>query len=362
MQNPEFSGAKQVADYTRRFSTEALTTLLDETWKTQEFHNMKALLAAINAEIRKAKSEVRSKREEDERPKILEKINTYTLKTSRQAWTSDWDAFTGNLVPFAAAFIGIVDTKKAQLICRKLALVEIFDPATAARFLQQAEKLAQARRLNLPYDWVGIGKTLGMITSDLPGQPADYSPFDGGGQYFDAFYGISKQGGIPLSFQGITSELDAILHVHPDELAKDEVVFSGSKYTDEHKGEMNKDVDVSYIDSAGVLHLIENGKDMNTLKNKAVGVHDQKRIYMHLSQKTTSFIHAPVAPLTEAQAGRNQITGVQWWYAIPAHALDIDHLRAEDKITLSAVAAAGAGLRCADRRLTPEMLRKLCKG
>lgn len=174
-------------------------------------------------------------------------------------------------------------------------------------------------------------------------------------------FSVSARGGIPLSFEGITSELDAILNVRPDELAKGEVVFSGSNYKDAEHEEMTKNVDVSYIDSNGVLNLIENGKDMNTLKNKAVGKHDQKSIYMHLSQKATSLIHTPVAPLTHEQASRNQITRVQWWYAIPPEALNPEALTEEDRATLYSVAAAGAGLRLGARRLLSEEIFKLCR-
>ncbi|ANJ87105.1 DUF4157 domain-containing protein [Pandoraea oxalativorans] len=351
----DFSQALPVTNYQRRFpEPDALKTLIDETWKDREFHNIKALTAAINAEIRGAKAEAREKRNEDEAPKIQEKVTRYQSATSEDAWEGDWEAFAAEMIPLSKSLAGIVEARKALLICYRLALVAKFNRDIARAFIRRVVDIGQAFKTRQPYDWHGIAATLSMITSDLQGTPKDYSPF--GGPRFDAFYGVSKQGGIPLSFLGITSELDAILNVHPDELAEGEMVFSGSKYTDADNAEMNKDVDVSYIDGAGVLHLIENGKDMNTLKNKTSGKQDQKTIYKYLSQKSTSLVHTAKAPLTPTQASRNQITGVRWWYSIPPEALNLHDLSSEDKATLAAVAAAGAGLRSGDIRLTRDQL------
>ncbi|VVE67775.1 hypothetical protein PAN31117_02752 [Pandoraea anapnoica] len=356
----DFSQAAPVTAYQRRFpEPNALRTLIDDTWKDREFHNIKALTAAINSEIRGAKAEAREKRNEDDAPKIQEKVTRYQSATSEDAWESDWKTFAARMIPLSESLAGIVDARKALLICYRLALVEKFEPEIASAFIRRVVDIGQAFKTRQPYDWHGIAATLSMITSDLQGTPKDYSPF--GGARFDAFYGVTKQGGIPLSFLGITSELDAILNVHPSELAEGEVVFSGSKYTDADNAEMTKDVDVSYIDGAGVLHLIENGKDMNTLKNKTSGKQDQKTIYKYLSQKSTSLVHTSKAPLTHTQASRNQITGVQWWYSIPPEALNPRKLSSEDKATLAAVAAAGAGLRSGSARLTRDQLFELSR-
>ncbi len=359
MATPEFALADPVKEYERLFPPPALQTLLDVTWKDTEFHNTKALIAAINKEIRSAKAVKREKRDEEEAPKIEEKRKAYASNTSEEDWAGDWPNFASPFMPLEATLSGIAGRQSAALICFKLTLVSKFRRDIAGEFVRRIVDLGRAKLACLPYDWPGIKATLDMVTAPLPGVPMDYSPF--GGEHFDAFFGISKGGGIPLSFEGITSELDAILNVRPDELAHGEVVFSGSNYKDADYEEMTKNVDVSYIDGNGVLHLIENGKDMNTLKNKAVGKHAQKAIYMHLSKDATSLIHTPVAPLTHEQASRNQITRVQWWYAIPPEALNPKALSKAEKLTLFSVAAAGAGLRFGANRLLPEEIFKLCR-
>ena len=125
---------------------------------------------------------------------------------------------------------------------------------------------------------------------------------------------------------------------------------------------MNKDVDVSYIDTSGTLHLIENGKDMHTLSNKAVGSHDQKAIYRHLTFNTRRLRHQPVSPLTRGQMQRTQITNVLWWYAIPPEAVELrETISEKDQRTLRSIAAAGAGLRIGPRRYTSAQLLEIAE-
>lgn len=164
--------------------------MIDVTWKDTEFYNVKALIAAINKEIRSAKAEIRGKRNEEEAPKIAEKWKAYASMTSEEQWAGDWPTFAATFMPLSAELVGIAGPQGAALIGFKLALISKFHASIASAFVRRIEALAHAKRAGLPYDWPGIKATLGMVTAPLPDAPKDYSPF--GGAHFDAFFGISK--------------------------------------------------------------------------------------------------------------------------------------------------------------------------
>lgn len=255
-----------------------------------------------------------------------------------------------------AADIVLGDSRRADELYYKLALARALPggPEIVQAFLYRLVRLAKAVERKEPVDIPGIQSTLRLLTSTWAGTPTDYLD----GDLRDSLFGKNEDG-IGVSIMGLTSELDAILNVDPSELAKGEVVFSGSNYTDSNDSSQTKDVDVSYIDRNETLHLIESAKDMNTLYNKVVGKHDQKSIYSHLTYEATSLDHTAVGPLTEQQAQRDSIDQVQWWYSVPPETLDLDVGKQKVREIVVALVKAGAGLRSGNNRYPPETLAKL---
>ncbi len=247
------------------------------------------------------------------------------------------------------------DSRPANEIYYKISLVSELENSSTYlnHFIDRMKKIATAIEEKQPLDIPGIKATLKLLTSTWPKEPADYLK-DGS----DHLSLVGKNNdGIPLSIKGLNSELDAILNVSKEELAEGEVVFSGSNYTDPKKTEMTKDVDVSYIDNNNVLHLIENGKDMNTLKNKVVGSHDQKKIYNHLTKKTNEITHTAVGNLTPTQSQRSEISKIMWWYSVPPETLDLDISKEDIKSILESLVSTGAGIRSGDKRFEVEDLK-----
>lgn len=221
-------------------------------------------------------------------------------------------------------------------------------------FIGRLMQLGAAFAKHMPVDWAGLKSTLGLLLAAWGQQPDYY--LNGPGQ--DSLFGDGEQG-VVLAIKGLNAELDALLSVDPRELAKGEDVFSGSTYTDTSVREMTKDVDVSYIDGGGVLHLIEAAKDMNTLHNKVVGKADQKAIYAFLAHQSREIEHEPVGGLTPEQAERNSVTGVQWWYTVPPETLNLDTSQKPIAEIVRALVAARAGLRSGGKRFTPSQLADL---
>jgi hypothetical protein len=163
----------------------------------------------------------------------------------------------------------------------------------------------------------GLAKTLSALFSPW-GQGDVNAAFDETAA-FDA--SASKGGplvGINVSVKGLIGELDALLHATQKPLMDGETVFSGSSYKDED-ADVEEDVDVSYIDAQGVLHLVEAAYDDNVLWNKvrSGGRDSQKARYKHLAGKSTSLLQTPVDRLTDKQAMEKKITDVVFSYSIP---------------------------------------------
>jgi len=163
----------------------------------------------------------------------------------------------------------------------------------------------------------GLAKTLSALLSPW-GQSDVNAAFDETAA-FDA--SASKGGplvGINVSVKGLIGELDALLHATQKPLMDGETVFSGSTYKDED-ADVEEDVDVSYIDAQGVLHLVEAAYDDNVLWNKvrSGGRDSQKARYKHLAGKSTSLLQTPVDRLTDKQAMEKKITDVVFSYSIP---------------------------------------------
>lgn len=244
-------------------------------------------------------------------------------------------------------------------------------------FASRMAKLEYARKMGLPIDWAGVKKTFEGLTSAWPSPPKFYLEEEGRVSLF----GTGKMPGLGLTFEGLNSELDAILGVNPRALAPDEVVFSGSNYQDAGGAEIikqkqlskeeiesgiqatirkipvTKNVDVSFIDSDGVLHLIESAKDMNTLENKLSGGQDQSSVYEYLTNQSQEILHTAVGPLTPEQAHRNQITGVKWWYNVPPENLKFGDATGQNCI--KRLLSFGAGLRSGGKTFEREELKAL---
>lgn len=248
------------------------------------------------------------------------------------------------------------DSRFADEMYYKIALVSKLPDSGGyvGAFVGRLAQLGVAFAKRMPVDWAGVKSTLGLLLVAWGQQPDYY--INGPGQ--DSLFGNGEQG-VVLAIKGLNAELDALLSVDPRELAKGEDVFSGSTYTDTSVREMTKDVDVSYIDGDGVLHLIEAAKDMNTLHNKVVGKADQKAIYAYLAHQSREIEHEPVGGLTPEQAERNSVTDVQWWYTVPPETLNLDTSRKPIAEIVRALVAARAGLRSGGKRFTPSQLAGL---
>jgi hypothetical protein len=163
----------------------------------------------------------------------------------------------------------------------------------------------------------GLAKTLSALLS--PWGQSDVNKAFYETAAFDA--SASKGGplvGINVSVKGLIGELDALLHATQKPLMDGETVFSGSTYKDED-ADVEEDVDVSYIDAQGVLHLVEAAYGDNVLWNKvrSGGQDSQKARYKHLAGKSTSLLQTPVDRLTDKQAMEKKITDVVFSYSIP---------------------------------------------
>lgn len=294
---------------------------------------------------------------------------TYSRSQLQEAVKSAASEKTGSLdskekeVERGLEFVGpsvaevLQDGRKAEEVYYKVGLCMQLEDSKAylQPFAQRMVELANAFTMGAPIERAGIQRTFDLLTTNWPYPPSYY--LNGKGR--DNLTGGKKGGGVPLAFSGINSELDAILGVPPEELAEGEVVFNASNYADPEVAEMTKDVDVSYIDGAGVLHLIESAKDMNALQNKVVGKHAQKTIYEHLTKTAASIEHTAAGPLTPQQAERNAITDVAWWYNVPPETLSLDTENEDIRNSIAAMASAGAGLRSGNRRWTPQDIREL---
>lgn len=359
----EFKALTNVKKFIKKRGEAALEALL-ASWEDRSYHNVNALAADLNRHLKSDKEPAKRERAELAQAKLLSDLRDLRKRAKLDLQGVSWESLTSGFAGQRKALVALLENDKAaENVCRNLALVTVFDETTVDHFSRRVFTLATLKERRAPIDWPGVVKTFDMVSKHVAGSPGDYSCFgEPYGERFTNFYGLLKSGGMPLSFKGISSELDAILNVDFDELAEHEHTFSGSTYTDPDNEAMNKNVDVSYIDKSGTLHLIENGKDMHTLSNKAVGSHDQKAIYRHLTFNTRRLRHQPVSPLTRGQMQRTQITNVLWWYAIPPEAVELrETISEKDQKTLRSIAAAGAGLRIGPRRYTSAQLLEIAE-
>lgn len=126
--------------------------------------------------------------------------------------------------------------------------------------------------------------------------------------------------GYLVSVEGIVGELAGEIHVlRSGDVAPGERIFSGSEYAEAvESGESHKqEVDISYIDKAGVLHLIEAANSYNVLKNKVLGSSPQKKNYTHLSGKARQLEQTAPGGFTETQAQPQVVRAVEFSYVIP---------------------------------------------
>lgn len=162
----------------------------------------------------------------------------------------------------------------------------------------------------------GVEKTLSTLLSNWSGPPKSYMD-----DYRDK-KNRSMLGGELVTLRGLIGELNALYYASKDTLDDGEKVFSGANFKDESAG-VEEDVDVSYIDSAGVLHLVECAADANVLKNKLKGSNlkdkppeGQKQRYQHLANRA-SVLQQETRDLDEGLSGGRTISSVVFEYSIP---------------------------------------------
>lgn len=163
---------------------------------------------------------------------------------------------------------------------------------------------------------VGVEKTLSTLLSPWSSQPKSYMD-----DYRDN-KNKSMLGGELVTLRGLIGELNALYYASQDKLDDGEKVFSGANFKDESAG-VEEDVDVSYIDSTGVLHLVECAADANVLKNKLRGSNlkdkppeGQKQRYQHLAGRASSLTQETPDLGEDLSVGRD-ISSVVFEYSIP---------------------------------------------
>lgn len=163
----------------------------------------------------------------------------------------------------------------------------------------------------------GVEKTLSTLLSHWSDSPTTYM------DEYRSKGGRSMLGGELVTLRGLIGELNALYYASLADRDDGEIVFSGSTYKDEAAG-VEEDVDVSYIDSNGVLHLIECAANGNVLKNKLQGSalrdgppKSQKQRYQHLANKASTLTQESIDPLTGPMGADREIAGVVLEYSIP---------------------------------------------
>lgn len=163
----------------------------------------------------------------------------------------------------------------------------------------------------------GVEKTLTTLLSNWSNPPKSYM------DDYRSNRDRSMLGGELVTLRGLIGELNALYYASLADRDDDEIVFSGSTYKDEAAG-VEEDVDVSYIDSSGILHLIECAADGNVLKNKLQGSalrdgppKSQKQRYQHLANKASTLTQESKDPLTGPMGADREIAGVVLEYSIP---------------------------------------------
>jgi hypothetical protein len=126
--------------------------------------------------------------------------------------------------------------------------------------------------------------------------------------------------GVEITLLGLVPQLEQAL-LSTGDLAVGERVFLESKYRGGLIKQVEKDADVSYIDSDGVLHLIEVGFDFGVLYNKLTGKKEQFKTYLKL-REAQELEQEAVGALTETELARNKITGIELSYSLPVAAFD----------------------------------------
>ncbi len=125
--------------------------------------------------------------------------------------------------------------------------------------------------------------------------------------------------------EGIYGELAGLAHINPEDVAEGERIYNGSEFKDTGSEESHQqEVDISYIDKNGVLHLIEAANSLNVLKNKVLGSSGQKGNYVHLSKKAKEMEQMAPGGFNEAQAQPKAVSAVEFSYVIPTD--EVDHI------------------------------------
>ncbi|MYM70418.1 hypothetical protein GTP45_26950 [Pseudoduganella sp. FT55W] len=167
---------------------------------------------------------------------------------------------------------------------------------------------------------------------------------------------------------GVNGELETLINAAAIGAEQGEQIFSGAKYSESTSlgSKVEEDVDVSFIDSDGVLNLIEAGYSVKAVRNKLMGPglkpgmapDGQKQRYQHLAG-SSQLEQAPVGGLTGSMAANRSISGIKLYYSVPVENFDRDIYTPDGLETISNLIKINAGLMLGTRRISPLELQAL---
>lgn len=186
----------------------------------------------------------------------------------------------------------------------------------------------------------------------------------------DYLIGDAKEvlNGFITTILGVNGELETLINSSKIGPEDDEMVFSGSKYSnsDTSFGKIEEDVDVSFVDSSGALNLIETGYSIKALKNKLTGPklafgqkpEGQKQRYQYLAS-SNKVTQEPTGGFSSSMASDRAITAIKLFYSVPLANFDNDIFTPNGLEVISDLIKIDAGLMVGTTRYTPSQLIEL---